>query len=222
MDSLPDREFRLDAGSEAWRAQKGCKWSPVYDNEGDEVDKEPDPYDPIRMKPLRYQASEGRCNPKGIPVLYCAQPRNTAVSEVRPWLGAQVSVARLRFRKSLRLVNCSKNHGKRNSIIYLLQEPSQEICLEAVWTDIDNAFALPVTESDSTAEYAPTQILGELFRENGFDGIMFKSSVAEGHNLALFDPDVAEVVNRQVVEVKKVLYKEEWSGGDRFKDLDAA
>lgn len=40
------------------------------------------------MKPLSNSASEGRANPKGIPYLYVATDKETAMSEVRPSLGA--------------------------------------------------------------------------------------------------------------------------------------
>lgn len=218
--SLADREEILTSDRAVWRAQLGCEWTAIFDGEGNEVDEEPEPYKNERMKPLHYEATEGRCNPKGIPVLYATNTRDTAVAEVRPWVGAQVSVAQLRINKELRLVDCSRNHGKRNTKLFF-KEPPPEECLKAAWTDIDNDFARPITENDRSADYVPTQILAEFFKENGFDGILFKSSVADGHNLVLFDPDGVEIVHRQVVEIKKVSYESKWSGGARFKDLDA-
>ncbi|MEX6396516.1 RES family NAD+ phosphorylase [Providencia hangzhouensis] len=56
---------------------------------------------------------------------------------------------------------------------------------KAVWTDIDNAFSTPVTRSDDKANYAPTQILAELFRSAGYDAIAYKSHFGdEGYNIA--------------------------------------
>ena len=65
-----------------------------------------------------------------------------------------------------------------------------------VWTDIDNAFSRPVTLSDDEADYVPTQILAELFRSAGYDGVIYRSQFGEkGHNLALFNVADAEPIN---------------------------
>jgi RES domain-containing protein len=222
-DSWTDREFilRKDDRKGVWRAQKGCDWDPIYDNEGDHVDDDPAPYAVERMIPRSDKASEGRANPKGIPMLYAATNRKTAVAEMRPGVGDQVSVAQLLISNDLTLINCSKHYGKRNTKIWLGGNPPAKEIVRAVWTDIDNAFAKPITPNDETADYIPTQILAEYFKNNGFDGIVFKSSVAAGHNLVVFNPSLLEVGNRQVVEINKVNYKFQWSGGDRFKDLDS-
>lgn len=58
-------------------------------------------------------AHEGRVNPRGIPCLYAASNLETAVAEVRPWLGALVSVAQLSPVRLLRLVNCSDGHDSK-------------------------------------------------------------------------------------------------------------
>ena len=43
------------------------------------------------MKPLGGRATDGRANPRGIPCLYLATTKETAMSEVRPWIGSYVS-----------------------------------------------------------------------------------------------------------------------------------
>jgi hypothetical protein len=70
---------------------------------------------------------------------------------------------------------------------------------EAVWIDIDNAFSEPVTSTDDRADYAPTQILVELFRSAGYDAIGYKSHLGDDgkkrrFNIAIFDPDAVEIV----------------------------
>lgn len=218
--SWEGRLFALGDDKYVWRAQIGCNGIPMFDSENNYVDDAPDPFTEERMKPLKHAASEGRANPKGIPVLYTATDRETAIAEVRPWLDAQVSVAQLRITQELKLVNCFEHHGTRNLSRYFVEDPASEQLAEWAWQDIDNAFSRPVTDNDRSADYVPTQILAEFFRESGFDGIAFKSSVTNGHNLVLFDPDSADVAHRQVVKVKKVSYEAEWSGGVRFKSLD--
>ena len=76
---------------------------------------------------------------------------------------------------------------------------------EAVWRSIDVAFARPVHRTDDKNEYFPTQVLAALFRNAGYAGVRFSSSVGPGYNLALFDPGNAECGERCVYEVEKVL-----------------
>lgn len=56
--------------------------------------------DEIDVKPLsdmgappREATRPGRLNPTGIPYLYLSSDKETAIAEVRPWMGANVTVA---------------------------------------------------------------------------------------------------------------------------------
>lgn len=42
------------------------------------------------------------------------------------------------------------------------------------------------------SDYVPTQIIAELIKSLGYDGIAYKSSLANGHNIALFDLESAK------------------------------
>src|SRR5580700_2498777 len=64
------------------------------------------PADAKRMTPFPDRAKEGRVNPKGIPCLYLSTDIVTAMSEVRPWIGSYVSVARFSLARDLKMVNC--------------------------------------------------------------------------------------------------------------------
>ena len=67
----------------------------VEREEGEEVDTYDVPtcFAPNRMKPLVNKAIEGRINPKGIPYLYLSTKKETAMSEVRPWIGAAIALS---------------------------------------------------------------------------------------------------------------------------------
>jgi hypothetical protein len=185
-----------------WRAQLGCDWELIY--EGDEyIDDRPTPHPPKRMKPLSGRASEGRANPKGIPYLYLATNRDTALAEVRPWLDTFISVGQFKTSRELRLVNCTTD---RKNFLFL-KEPSAEEREESVWTHIDRAFARPVSPSDDIADYVPTQIIAELFKANNFDGVAYRSSLGDGHNVALFGLDMAELVTCLLVQAKSVKFE---------------
>lgn len=210
IDTCGDRERSLKAGSIVWRAQNGHSWRPYYQHnpETDEdihVDDLPIPFPKERMKPLIDSAAEGRANSKGIPCLYVATDKETAMSEVRPWLGAILSVGQLRVTRDLRVLDFSVEQGNNNFHFYF-KEPTPEKIIQAVWSDIDNAFSKPTKASDLKSEYAPTQIISEFIKSKGYDGIAYKSALAEGHNICLFDLGAAEVVNCFIYEPTKIKF----------------
>lgn len=158
-----------------------------------------------RMIPLRDRASDGRVNPRGIPCLYMATDVATAVSEVRPAIGAYVTVAAMKCLRELKLVDCSILAKKH--FLYF-GEAKREEMEKAVWSDIDRAFSAPVDRSDDAAEYAPTQILAELFRSLGYDGVAYKSAFGEdGYNVAIFNIDDFEVGWCRLYRVKDITHK---------------
>jgi len=215
LATLKDRDVKIPEGTILYRAQRGIEFEPVdYD---EETRAAPVGFDATRMKPLADRATEGRVNPAGIPVLYLASTEQTAISEVKPWIGAEISVAQFETLRNLRAVDLSLGHGQTAfGHLTLLQlegeDPTDAATKEkAVWIDIDNAFSRPVTRSDDTADYVSTQILAELFRSKGYAAIIYRSQFGEkGYNVALFDVDDAEAINCAPYEVMdiEVRYKE--------------
>jgi RES domain-containing protein len=171
------------------------------------------------MKPQVDKAKEGRANSKGIPALYVATERNTAIAEVRPWVGAMVSVARLRLNRQIVIVDCTMDQGQLGAAILEIADFSEPLPktprdLERyAWSDIDDAFARPVSGSDDVADYAPTQILAEAFRHEGYSGVAYRSSLGDGLNIALFNLEDADVVRRSLVRVESVTV-ESWEVSD--------
>lgn len=201
LASSNKRKKDLPKGQYLWRAQMGHAWAP-YEQDG-EYFEIPSPYPPKRMKPLRHEAVEGRANPKGISCLYLATDKETAMAEVRPWFGSLVSVGQFRTYDDIVLIDCSLCHEK--NLIYF-EEPTPEKREHSVWADIDKAFSKPMTNNDRIADYVPTQILSEFFKNNGFDGIIYKSLLGDGVNVAIFDVDKAELINCFLYEVDKVSF----------------
>lgn len=204
LASSKNRVRVLKKGTILWRAQLGHDWSPEYANK-ELIDYFPTAYSPERMKPLEDSASEGRANPKGIPYLYLASNRDTALSEVRPWIGSIISAGQFETTRKLKLIDFSVEHGKEK--YFFFKEPSEEEKVQAVWSQIDNAFSRPVTESDFTSEYAPTQVIAEYIKDKGYDGIVYKSSLADGHNLVLFKLDSASIINCVTHEARSLSFK---------------
>jgi len=183
-----------------WRAQLGHGWR--FENE--EVGEIPAPHEPERMHPTTGRATEGRANPKGIPYLYLASNRETALAEVRPWVGSYVSVGQFKIVREIKVVNCATD--ERKGFTFYFKEPSPKKREEAVWSDIDKAFAKPVTPTDDVADYVPTQVLSELFKSEGFDGIGYRSSLGDGYNITLFDINSAEIINCFLYEVNGIKF----------------
>lgn len=210
IDTCKDRETPLKEGSVVWRAQNGHSWRPYYQRDPDtdeeiHVDDFHAPFSESRMKPLENSATEGRANSKGIPCLYVATDKETAMAEVRPWLGAIISVGQFKLVRALKILDFSVEHGEGNLKFYF-KEPSTEKKVKAVWSDIDNAFSKPTKSSDIKSEYAPTQIISEFIKSKGYDGIAYKSSLSDGHNICLFDLDSATVIRCSIFEAKKISF----------------
>jgi hypothetical protein len=204
--------LEMAEGHPMWRAQRGHNWGPMYPYDSPGTSDVPWPFSKERMKPRNDRAYEGRANPKGMPVLYASNNRETAMSEVRPWIGAWISVAGLKLVRDVKVVKCLVDNVSISR--HYDEEPEDHIKTQVVWSHIDRAFAEPVARGDDVAEYAPTQIVAELFKSMGFDGVLYRSAFGSpGYNVALFDLGCAEVNLCSLFEVKSVNFS--------FQDLAA-
>jgi hypothetical protein len=199
LETSEKRKIVRPRGIELYRAQRGCSTSST------EVSLDKLIPHPIkRMYPRTNQGPEGRANSKGIPHLYLAFERETALSEMRPPKPSNLTLAACRTNEDLTLVDCSWQSMWQN-ILQPDPQPGYEEMQN--WFDIDTAFSKPVDRSDDVADYAPTQVLAEAFRHHGYQGIIFKSEMAEkGMNIVLFDPSKVEIINLQVFSVLNVAY----------------
>jgi hypothetical protein len=198
------RKELCKSGSILWRAQLGSDWKKVHGEE--DVFEIPCVYQPARMKPLPGRAYEGRANAKGIPCLYLSTGKETAMSEVRPWIGSHISVGQFKLLRDVEIIDCSRTHP--DDIIYQVDEPKPKDRKTFIWSLIDLAFAEPTTRNDDTGNYAATQIIAELFKSAGLGGVAYRSNFGrEGYNLSLFDIDAAELVNLQLHTVEAIEFK---------------
>lgn len=192
------RARRLPAGSIFCRAQVAHQ-----DREDPVAGPLPGPAPLDRMMPRPDAASDGRANPEGIPRLYMAGDRHTAIAEVRPWIGSLVTVGFLKTLRDLMVVDCRGTEAK--SYWFLEEEPSPAEREEAVWAEVAAAFREPVLRGDDRAGYAPTQVIAELFQHHEFDGIVYDSGFGDkAVNLVLFDTGAAEMFACEIHEVRGV------------------
>lgn len=198
----------IQLGTVFWRSQLGNASRP-FEIGGRELGEELIPYPKERMKPLLYEANEGRANPKGIPFIYLASDKKTAMAEARPWRDATISLGSFKTLKKLKIVDLCIDQTNLNSYERLTKE---EI-VEVVWSGIGHSFSNPVTRNDAVADYVPTQIISELFKNDGYDGLAFKSALGEGYNLVLFDIDSVSLCTCHLYEVSQIDYS--------FKEFEA-
>lgn len=206
LATLKDRDVVLKKGTPLYRAQLGIDYVSFDKNRPDE----PSGYNAARMKPRPNRSTEGRANAAGVSVLYLGTTEQNVISEVRPWVGAEISVAQFELKRNLRTLDLTRGHGK-SSLTMLVDHLVNGTPLTteqretAVWIDIDNAFSRPVTKTDDAADYVPTQILAEVFRSAGYDAIGYKSQFGEnGFNIIVFNPDDADVLNCAPYQVKRL------------------
>lgn len=190
LDTGAKRRVDVPKDTIWWRAQLGHDWRSANDAFPEaEIECA---YPRTRMKPLQDSASDGRANPRDIPALYLATEKETAIAEVRPWMGSYVSVAQFKTQRELKVINFSKDEG--HPIFF--KEPTPVEREEAVWKHICQAFSEPMTKSDNYIDYVPTQIIAELFKANGYDGVAYRSNFGtDGFNIALFDLEAAALIN---------------------------
>lgn len=192
------RSRKIAPGSRFWRAQLGHSWSRDANGQG----KLPRPHQPERMVPLDDRAPEGRVNAKGIPCLYLATTPETAMSEVRPWIGSTITLGQFETTKELCVVDCSLVQAEQDDKTEAEQHEA------TIWAHIDRAFSFPALASDDVADYAATQLLAELFRCEGYDGVIYKSAFgANGFNLALFDLVSACQLGAELFEATEIRYR---------------
>lgn len=144
-------------------------------------------------------ANEGRVNPIGMSCLYCAYELKTAISEVRPWANAMVTVAEGFVTRDCRLIMFQKNMMEGNGNI----------------TDHKTLFEISVNSlfsgrhsPENRTGYLPSQYFSEFLKKENFDGISYLSSLAKhGNNIALFDSTSVEFKKTEVYKIKEVEYK---------------
>jgi len=230
-DSCKSRKSTLPKDTQLYRAQAGTKAQPSYlANPCEEPELDHFPYDKDRMKPTPEHAKDGRANSRGIPALYLSDDAATALAEMRPWVGSHLTLAPFRLTRDVSVVDCTKRslRGYFDALEHNangIGRMPKEVKEGSVWSMINQAFSKPVATSDTSSEYVPTQVLADLFRAIGVDGIVYRSSIGSGNNLALFDLSSADCGEPYIHVVQAVSYQflsiVEVFGGQSYETLES-
>lgn len=139
--------------------------------------------------PPKEVANYGRLNPKNIPYLYMSEDATTVLAEVRPYIGATVEIAKCALLREIKIIDLTKSDNDDERTNNFRKKLSE-------------LFSVPYSPRDTEKEYLPTQFIAEYIKENGFDGVMYKSAVNKGGvNICLFDTEIVEI---SLFDVKKV------------------
>jgi len=160
--------------------------------------------------PESAKITDTRANTRGIPCLYAAKSIDTAISEVRPYKGSHVSVAKIKINRPLKLFNFSFSEAdlKLDADDFHAKFPPWYISLSVM-------FSIPC-ENNENGEYLLTQCISEYLRLYGdFDGIVFPSSLHDkGENVVLFNCkyntyDICEPISSSVYKITDIDVKYE-------------
>lgn len=146
-------------------------------------------------------AAAGRLNRPGVSFLYLSGNAATAVAEVRPHPGHQVSLGQFECLRPLRIADFNsvsiRDHCQSD------KDLDQFVFLKS----IDTLFSLPIPPEDR-GKYSFTQFLADVIRRLGHDGVGYRSSVGTAPNLAIFDPATYRFVScsGKVVNITELNY----------------
>lgn len=162
-----------------------------------------------------------RANYRYIPYLYCANHAYIALIEVRPRLGAQVSVATIRVDEKIRLLD------------FTMQNPSKRMTgpKRNLFNDLSMLYSTPVTSDDDILDYIPTQYIAEYAKNLGYDGIVYRSSLApelnsqeiinsldlDRYNVVVFNYKKCSVIKSNVVRVTASYIESEQTDADLLR-----
>lgn len=164
-----------------------------------------EPFPPEEMSaPPAHLAGHGRANPAGIRYLYLGSTAKTAVAEVRPHTGEKVCVATFRVPSILAV---DLRDPRKRASPFILESAEQIAALRAglpLLERLGEELTKPVQPSSAAFEYIPSQYLCEFIKKLGYHGVIYRSSVSEGVNLALFFPEIASPVDVNIALVDRV------------------
>lgn len=142
--------------------------------------------------PSKRISSHGRANPAGIPYLYLASTLSTAISEIRPQTGEIACVADFRARDNLKLVDLRNPRGTVSPFVLGDAADIDSMRSNLPFLErLGDELTRPVPPQAAAIDYTMSQYLCEFIKKREYVGVIYRSSVGDGMNLALFDPTLA-------------------------------
>lgn len=165
------------------------------------------------MGPPPYNLSKGgRANSIGIVCLYLATNIETVISEVRPYKGELVSVAKFKLVENLKVIDFTGLNDDIDTRIikdspFKYNDIIKRIESMKFFNLLSIAMSTPINSQQYELEYLPMQYYIEYFKELGFDGILYKSAMGNENNLVLFEYNKVKEVDKRIYKVRDLNYK---------------
>jgi RES domain-containing protein len=144
-------------------------------------------------------SNDGRFNRKGTSYLYLASTMETAINEIRPSVGHDVSIGQFRISKEVKIIDFTKLDFY--DYAYSDNKIEEYVKLE----NIEQMMCVPNPDK----QYTITQCFADALLLLGFDGIKFYSSVSDSsYNMVLFEKRNAVYVDGtgQAIHINKLKY----------------
>lgn len=155
--------------------------------------------------PPKRVVSHGRANPAGIPYLYLGSIPETAAAEVRPHTGEVACVADFQIEKPLTAIDLRSPRMLVSPFVLEDAEAIGQLRADIPFLErLGDELTRPVLPRSAAIDYIPSQYLCEFIKKKKYDGVVYRSSVSEGINLALFDPQKARGGSVSLYDIKRV------------------
>lgn len=151
--------------------------------------------------PPKEYTCDMRANYRYIPYLYCSNHPYLSLVEVRPRLGADVSIATIVAKEELTLLDFtnSKKLAKMTTT------------KKNLFSDLSGLFSKPVTDEDDIKDYIPTQFIAEYAKKLDYDGIVYRSSLVpemnrsemKRFNIVVFNYSKCKPIKSNVVRISR-------------------
>lgn len=154
------------------------------------------------MQPPKDKAIAMRANYERIPYLYCNTEPYGAMSEIRPYVGAHISLAEIRVKEDLKCLNlCYVTKDSCADDDALVEK------YKSFLVHLSSMFEKPVEYGENEYDYFPTQRIAEYIKNLGYDGIVYNSAMyPSSRNVCIFNYDKCEAIGSRQIGVKNMLY----------------
>jgi len=160
-------------------------------------------FGPSKMgKPPAEKTKDGRANPKGIPYLYLASDADTAISEIRPTIKEHITVGKFILAKAIYVIDL--RDPKIDSPFRYSDDLDYVIKYLTFMRKLGWELSKAVHPKSAEIEYIPLQYLCELIKSQGYDGVIYKSSMGNGYNLTVFDGSELKCTSTTLHEIEKI------------------
>lgn len=154
-------------------------------------------------KPPREKTSSGRANPQGITYLYLSSDKLTCLKETRPNILDSVTIGYFKCKEDLEFIDLNKSTlDSPFKYDYELKHILDHLGFIGI---LNEEISKPKDRELGEVFYVPFQYITEYFKKLGFDGIIYKSSISEGVNYAIFYEEKMKCYHTELVSYDIIL-----------------